>query len=270
VLSCGRFTANESLLYHEHEGRPPIHVVGPSLPPDWQEGERFSLWWSVTARDRATLVRAVAHASAVTCLVAQGAWCDDDALALAAQLPRMVALRLEHTAVAGRGLPRLAGCCPLASLFLTGVGPHPLDLSSIDDLATLTFLHIGGEPVDLVGLDDVGRLDALRDLTLRTPVLQNVEPLAALRALECLSLEHTRIADDQVRHLAHLLHLRVLALGHTPVSDATLDVLATAPVLDRLDVRNTDVTLDGVARLHRARPHLRILADGWKHPPRVT
>jgi hypothetical protein len=43
VLSCGRFTADEGLLYHAHEGRPPFHVVGPALPPEWKEDERFSI-----------------------------------------------------------------------------------------------------------------------------------------------------------------------------------------------------------------------------------
>lgn len=45
---CGRFSASEELLYHQHEGLAPFHVLGPPLPPDWQGAEvsgRFDLYW---------------------------------------------------------------------------------------------------------------------------------------------------------------------------------------------------------------------------------
>ncbi len=49
MLCCGRFTANEQLLYYEDgEGeRMPFHVKSPPLPPSYdpESGERFSLNW---------------------------------------------------------------------------------------------------------------------------------------------------------------------------------------------------------------------------------
>jgi hypothetical protein len=55
VESCGRFTANDALLYYEHEGRTPFHVLGPALPPDRMRDHpgRFSLWWSTLANQPA-------------------------------------------------------------------------------------------------------------------------------------------------------------------------------------------------------------------------
>ncbi|MEV0713995.1 hypothetical protein [Asanoa sp. NPDC050611] len=44
TLCCGRFTDDESLLYHHAEGRPPFHVTSPVLPPGY-DGGRFSLHW---------------------------------------------------------------------------------------------------------------------------------------------------------------------------------------------------------------------------------
>jgi len=44
LLCCGRFTDDESLLYHRAEGRPPFHVTSPVLPPNHDE-KRFSLHW---------------------------------------------------------------------------------------------------------------------------------------------------------------------------------------------------------------------------------
>ena len=44
ALCCGRFTDDESLLYHHAEGWPPFHVTSPVLPPDY-DGSPFSLRW---------------------------------------------------------------------------------------------------------------------------------------------------------------------------------------------------------------------------------
>lgn len=49
LICCGRFTATEELLYHRQEGYPPFHVLGPSLPPNWESLEqsgKFNLYWN--------------------------------------------------------------------------------------------------------------------------------------------------------------------------------------------------------------------------------
>lgn len=43
VLCCGRFTANDELLYHVQGGMPPFHVLGPTLPNDHVEGTKFGV-----------------------------------------------------------------------------------------------------------------------------------------------------------------------------------------------------------------------------------
>ena len=48
ALCCGRFTKDESNLYHIGEGYPPFHVLSPVLPPEWdsvEEHGRFSIKW---------------------------------------------------------------------------------------------------------------------------------------------------------------------------------------------------------------------------------
>jgi hypothetical protein len=37
---CGRFTASDKHLYHRREGYPPFHVLGPSVPFDWESVEK--------------------------------------------------------------------------------------------------------------------------------------------------------------------------------------------------------------------------------------
>jgi hypothetical protein len=44
LLCCGRFTDDESLLYHLREGIAPFHVTSPPLPPGYTGG-RFSVHW---------------------------------------------------------------------------------------------------------------------------------------------------------------------------------------------------------------------------------
>ncbi len=36
LICCGRFTAENRLLYHEREGYQPFHVLGPNLPVDFE------------------------------------------------------------------------------------------------------------------------------------------------------------------------------------------------------------------------------------------
>ncbi|MFI4861301.1 MAG: hypothetical protein ACIAXF_11535 [Phycisphaerales bacterium JB063] len=44
---CGRYSARPRLMYHVHEGRPPFHVLGPPMPPDYgrEDGAKFNLYW---------------------------------------------------------------------------------------------------------------------------------------------------------------------------------------------------------------------------------
>jgi hypothetical protein len=45
---CGRFTAQEDLLYHRNGGLPPLSIKSPYLPPGWESAEAsggFDLDW---------------------------------------------------------------------------------------------------------------------------------------------------------------------------------------------------------------------------------
>jgi hypothetical protein len=53
VAVCGRLTNDPLALYHQREGNPPFHVLGPALPPAWESLEasgRFSLGWRAADR----------------------------------------------------------------------------------------------------------------------------------------------------------------------------------------------------------------------------
>ena len=107
VDCCGRFTANEQLLYHEREGYPPFHVLGPSLPPshslESNSKERFSLHWHMKLGDRRELAMVRERAEHVEILSLLGTSFDDAALEELAgvALPRLSSLMLEK-----KGSPR--------------------------------------------------------------------------------------------------------------------------------------------------------------------
>jgi hypothetical protein len=49
---CGRYSATSRNMYHVREGRPPFHVLGPSMPSNinHKQGEKFDLYWQKNLR----------------------------------------------------------------------------------------------------------------------------------------------------------------------------------------------------------------------------
>src|SRR5262249_7203093 len=92
--------------------------------------------------------------------------------------------------------------------------------------------------------------------------------LLAVPHLRTLGLGNTAVTDDGVRQLARIPTLWRLWIDNTGVTDATLAAFSSAVYLDKLDVRGTRVTLEGVAGLARRLPEIQIVADGWKKLPR--
>ena len=54
LLCCGRFAADEGLLYYAKRGQGPFGIKSPCLPPDWSEEQgRFDLHWRPDRRKKA-------------------------------------------------------------------------------------------------------------------------------------------------------------------------------------------------------------------------
>jgi hypothetical protein len=45
LICCGRFVGPSRRLYHEKYGIPPFHCLGPTIPPNWEQGIKFDLNW---------------------------------------------------------------------------------------------------------------------------------------------------------------------------------------------------------------------------------
>jgi hypothetical protein len=90
-----------------------------------------------------------------------------------------------------------------------------------------------------------------------------VAHLRGLTALQCLSLDDTKISNAGLAYLKGLIHLQALFLGLTSVGDAGLMHLKPLTGLKTLSLYLTLVSDDAGQDLQRAMPGTRIAAKGW-------
>jgi len=166
ILACGRFTANENLLYHIHAGRPPFQVGGPTLPNDWVEGLRFSIFHHARCSSRTELEAMRPHARKVWSLDLEGAIATDETLQALPDLPDVTILEMTDSALRGPGLLALARFPKLWILRVAGVADD-LNVSDGPPLKRLEELTISGLPSRPWGLNGwLDRLSALDTLSL--------------------------------------------------------------------------------------------------------
>jgi hypothetical protein len=279
ILSCGRFTSNDRLLYHQPEGRAPFHVLGPSLPMHWAQGQRFSIYHRAHCTSESELDAIRPHASKVWSLELEGDVANDGVLERLPALTRLEILELKDSSLRGPGLtflerhPRLRVLRGSMSerTELAVVGPLPptvevLDLSglpsrpwgfatAIRGLRALEWLTLQGAG-DL-HLDEGALPERAGRLTLTASRLMGEPRLP--RELDSLSLHLSAESDA---HLAAWLgpmeRVQHLSLRGTPISDNLVEQLASRWPLASLDVVGTGVSQAVLRRLARANPDLRI------------
>ncbi|MRG98399.1 hypothetical protein [Polyangium spumosum] len=277
VLCCGRFTANESLLYHAEEGYPPFHVLGPSIPPhvETPSRSRYSLYWSMEVHDDE--LERLDGRDQVQTLCLRGGGIHDHTLERLARLHRLRSLRLEGTSVRGEGLVHAVGgalqylmisgslvridglaCLPssLSSLVSLTLDESPLVEGELAHLQRMTRVHTL-ELTNTSVTDEGARLLAaaptLRELDLSGTAISDgaCAHLGRMAALETLSLDRTAVTDAGVRHLANVPRLRFLSLAGTGVTDRGAASLVDSTCLQQVDLHDTQVTPTGVALLRK-------------------
>ena len=96
----------------------------------------------------------------------------------------------------------------------------------------------------------------LRDTQITSAGLVHLKGLTQLRRLH---LERTKVDDNGIKNLIGLSNLEYLNLYATKITDKSLDSLAGLKNLRQLYLWQTDVTDDGVAKLKKALPKLKIV-----------
>jgi internalin A len=168
------------------------------------------------------------------------------------------------------GLERLAALPNLKALTMGGNKLGDAGLQAFRQMPGITYLDLSGRQgtdsnVWAISMSDVG-LDAILTLT-------------RLRELRfgCTSLgvgiEGTRLATvsamsvtprwlEKMKVLKNLQRLNLQ--GCDRIDDEAVDILSAFPNLEEVDLKGTAVTSQGLAKLHAARPKLRILSGTWE------
>lgn len=278
VLSCGRFTAKEDRLYHQHEGRPPFHVLGPTLPVGYEKGDKFSIYNRAECWSLVDLAHLSNHRSKVWSLDLFGADFDDKSLA---ELPDFDALHiLELRASPIRG-PGLVFTQQLPELRYFRIYFNHDDGFNIDALPTcrglrglsLYLLPLG--PWGYSGLaKQAPNLDTLI-IESKYPVVldarwprafdtlrvtaKSIEGSPIPTRVKSLSLHLSDADDDHIGQLlSGLKSVAHLGLRGTPVSDELVEPLLRRWPLEYIDVVNTRVSDDCVRRIAADYPELRM------------
>ncbi|SNT65944.1 hypothetical protein SAMN05421812_12941 [Asanoa hainanensis] len=274
VVCCGRFTADEAVLYHAREGWPPFHALGPGLPRDRSSvsiHDRFECW------DRLDLEQLAAVGDRVRFLTV---WTPEVGAESLPELPEMDALH--HNAFAD-GLSAYSRFPGLKHVTMRLAAPESFRVvdsgEPLRSLGSLTVsnlpAHDWGHPslaavapaVTRVELHGAGRLRlgafgaAVRSITLSGDTVGG--PVELPPGLDSLSL-HLRDTTD--RDVIALLAAEVdyLDLSGTTVTDAIL-AAAGRSARRHLNLVRTGLDLDAVARFRADHPTLDVLPAEFQY-----
>ncbi|MBM3728336.1 MAG: hypothetical protein FJW40_23290 [Acidobacteria bacterium] len=171
----------------------------------------------------------------------------DSTLAILGKLPGIERLDIGFAEVTDSGMMNLAGLQSLKELSYGGNKMTDVSLQVVLSLPGLTKLDLAGRQRTDSGLWTV----ALTDLGL--------DPILTLKQLRELNLAGTLVSARGVAKLTALTRLERLDLhGAKRVGDDVVPHLAAMPGLAWVDLRDTGVTAEGVAKLRSARHGLRV------------
>jgi Leucine-rich repeat (LRR) protein len=189
---------------------------------------------------------------------------DDTGVELLAELPRLERLAIGGTRIGVVALSSLKLFPALRHLDVSGMqrvdsGHWGLTLNfpvlgELGSLENLVSLNVSGAVLNDIGADKPGLKEEQRQ------TLDGLEKLAALRNLEVLDLSRTPVnaaGVDAIRGLGKLRELR-LALAKN-IDDAAIPILEKWQSLQVVTLEGTRVSPDGIARLRKARPDLKLM-----------
>ncbi len=193
-------------------------------------------------------------------------------------------LTLEDIRIAGVQTVVVSDCPKLSQLSILDCSPTTITLANLPKLEYLVlFFRGGGSPVvecaslpqlhelwvdgnynangsvrdSLVVLKDISTLNSLNDLALSSVRVNSsdVHSIGALTKVTGLTIAKTHFTDHEFAQLP-VARLDFLDISGTDVTDQALDHLAEAKNLETLDVSNTAVSHEGIARLKQILPKL--------------
>lgn len=156
--------------------------------------------------------------------------------------------------VTEKGFPNILQCTDLRVLRVAG---HPLNVagSGLEKLEFLQELDLSGTNIEDDGISYLGKLRGLKNLALSgTPVTnRGVRELSACGSLETVALDDLPITDEAIRYLAQNRKIKELSLNATRIACNDRSAWALFPRLERLELRETNVTDSSIMVLGRLR-----------------
>lgn len=285
LCCCGRFTGDESRLYHQQRGIPPFSVHGPSLPPGYKFGDLFSIWHRLAVWGLDEIEVAMPHLDKVWSLAVFGNQFDDSKLASLPILPSVEIIELKDSPIHGEGLHSLSRHPKLRVLRIDLANPGGFDLKDISVSASIEVLDIQHLPSTPCGLEELlTRLPALRWLTLAsngnicfngsisgTPDFLTIdaENLVGAATLPSnvghLALHLSKATTSDLSRLLHDVEkVKALSLLRTPVDDHLAKELIRRLKPEYVNLVQTKVSTNCLHHLRDTYPGIRI------HPNLVT
>lgn len=279
VVCCGRFTEDDSRLYHPEEGSPPFHVLGPVLPPR-HDGGRYSIHVRSECWDRSDLDHLATVSDRVWSLTLMTDQFDGDLLSAVPDLPNVEILEHRMCALGSGALSAFLRFPKLRYLRLHLTEPSDFHVGAIGGrlgtLAELTVIDLPPRAWGLGTLTGIApQLDHVSLSASGTLWLDEAFPSSlsqvSLTAADIAGspslptkLDHltVRLASTSDENLMDLLdgvtHIRSLTLRGTPIGDTIIPVLEGYD-LDSLDLVDTQVTPTALARFHADHPQTGLL-----------
>lgn len=199
----------------------------------------------------------LAGCASLESLTLAGTSVGDAGLAALGPLRKLAFLDLFGTPVTDEGLRHLADL-PLRDLGLWGTKVTDAGLAHLRSSSTLEEIHLVNTAVGDAGLSHLQGLSNLRVLDLRNTRVTDagLSLFGRHGAIESLQLLGTSVTDAGLQHFSSSATLRSLGLACTGVTDAGLQSLRLGR-LRELDVRQTGVTADWLARFKKDYPDCR-------------
>jgi hypothetical protein len=279
VDACGRFIGDETALYYKWTDVAPFGPKGPSLPVGYVEGQRFSIYDRSACWSLEHFARVMERSSKVWSLELHGPAFDDEVLSTALASSTVEILDVRGAPLRGSGLRGLARLPKLRILRMTSGEVDALSLAALPPSARLEVMEIENLPSSLHGVAQlIASTPNLKRLSLGGARGTTADAVVTTRRLEDLRLALPRVPtwvlpgphlrtlgvhasesnDDEVIALLSRVFdgLEDLHLRGTPVTDSLFEALSRFTGLRYLDLDDTAVTHDGLARFAGTRPAL--------------
>ncbi len=209
----------------------------------------------------------------------------DEQLAIAKAFSQLDYLAVVCPQVTDKGIAHLAGLTNLDTLMLSESGVTDAGITALAGLEKLERLYLDSTKIGDDSLKIIGKLASLQVLSLVDTAVtdEGLTHLSGLQQLDTLRLDGTKVTTAGIASIGKLENLRLLfldrceiedtdglerlkklkhlSLNHTPVSDIIVDSIDDCESLQTIELQFTQVTSDGLAKLHAARPKLHVFAQ---------